>query len=435
MGKALVIAKREYMAMVGSKAFLISLSVMPVLMMGGAIAPNLLRDRVDTKTQKVVVLDSSAQIYERLEEAVALRNETATRDSETGKQIAPRYEISRGADGEVTDDVRIELSERIRKGELHAFVEIPADVLATPTDGSLTKVTFYAENAALSDVKKWFEPTIVELIQACRLQDAGIDPTVVSQSKAVQFVGGGLFKRASDGGVSQGGESSVMLVIFLPMGVMMFMFMVIMMSAQPMLESVLEEKTNRIAEVLLGSASPSQIMTGKLLGNVAASLTVVAIYSAGGIALAMYNEVVDVVPMHLLPWFVVFQILAVLMFSSIFLAIGSTVSQLKEAQSLLMPVWILIVIPMFVWFNIVREPNGGFATVMSFIPPFTPMLMCLRLAATSAVPIWQPIVGLVLMLITTSFAVFAAGRIFRIGMLSQGRAPNLTEMAKWAITG
>jgi ABC-type Na+ efflux pump permease subunit len=435
MRKALVIARREYMAMVGSKAFLISLSVMPILMLGGAIVPNLLRDQVDVKTKKVVILDESAKLYEPLTEAVNMRNDTATLNAETGKQTAPRYEISRGPEGPVTDDVRFELSEQVRSGELNGFVEIPADVLQRPTDGSPTKISFYAENTALSDVKRWFEQALVGLVQTQRLQEAGIDPLVVNQSKSVRVEGRGLFERASDGGVTKADESPVMLAIFLPMGVMMFMFMVIMMSAQPMLESVLEEKTNRIAEVLLGSASPSQIMMGKLLGNVAASLTVVAIYAAGGFALATYKDVVDVVPLHLLPWFIVFQVLAVLMFSSIFLAIGSTVSQLKEAQSLLMPVWILIVTPMFVWFNVVREPNGGLATAMSFIPPFTPMLMCLRMAATSTVPMWQPIVGLLLMLITTSFAVFAAGRIFRIGMLSQGRAPKLTELAKWAISG
>ncbi len=258
---------------------------------------------------------------------------------------------------------------------------------------------------------------------------------MVNQSKAVNVEGRGLFEREADGGVKKAEASQVMLAIFLPMGVMMFMFMVIMMSAQPMLESVLEEKSNRIAEVLLGSASPSQIMTGKLLGNVAASLTVVAIYVTGGYALAVYKDVVDMIPLGLVPWFILFQVLAVLMFSSVFLAIGSTVSQLKEAQSLLMPVWILIVTPMFVWFNIVREPNGSLATIMSFIPPFTPMLMCLRMAATSAIPMWQPILGLVIMLLTTAVAVFIAGRIFRIGILSQGRAPKLVELARWAITG
>ena len=435
MRKALVIARREYMAMVGSKAFLISLAVMPVFMLGGAVVPNLLRDRVDVRPKKVVVLDQSESLYEPLKAAVEMRNETAIRDVGTGKQTAPRYELSPGSGAPVDDDLRLALSEQVRKGELYGFVEIPANAMERPADGSPTQITFYAENTALSDVKRWFEVTLTSLVQTHRLQEAGIDPVVVNQSKAVNVEGRGLFEREADGGVKKADASQVMLAIFLPMGVMMFMFMVIMMSAQPMLESVLEEKTNRIAEVLLGSASPSQIMMGKLLGNVGASLTVVAIYATGGLALATYNDVADVVPFGLVPWFILFQILAVLMFSSLFLAIGSTVSQLKEAQSLLMPVWILIVIPMFVWFNIVREPNGSLAVVLSFIPPFTPMLMCLRMAATSAIPTWQPIVGLVIMLLTTALAVFVAGRIFRIGMLSQGRAPKLAELAKWAITG
>ena len=100
-----------------------------------------------------------------------------------------------------------------------------------------------------------------------------------------------------------------------------------------------------------------------------------------------------------------------------------------------MPIWMLIVLPMFVWFNIVREPNGSLAVGMSFIPPFTPMLMCLRMAATTAIPLWQPLAGFVIMLATTGLAVFAAGRIFRIGMLSQGRAPRLGELIRWAVTG
>ena len=215
----------------------------------------------------------------------------------------------------------------------------------------------------------------------------------------------------------------------------MFMFMIIMMSAQPMLESVLEEKTNRIAEVLLGSASPSQIMGGKLLGNVAGSLTVAAIYLTGAFLLAKYNDTVDLVPLEFLPWFAVFQLLAVLMFSSIFMAIGASVNQLKEAQSLLLPVWILVMGPLFVWLNIVRDPMSSFATWLSLIPPFVPMLMCLRMAATDSIPLWQPVVGLVLMLITTWLAVFASSRIFRIGMLSQGQTPKLRDMVRWAFSG
>jgi ABC-type Na+ efflux pump permease subunit len=247
--------------------------------------------------------------------------------------------------------------------------------------------------------------------------------------------GRGLFRRTADGEIEKAKNRQEVITILLPLGLMMFMFMIIMMSAQPMLESVLEEKSNRIAEVLLGSATPFQIMAGKLFGNVAGSLTVAAIYVTGAYGLARYNDALDLVPFDVLPWFAVFMLLAVLMFSSIFMAIGASVNQLKEAQSLLLPVWILIVAPLFVWLNIVREPTGSFATWFSLIPPFVPMLMCLRLSATSAVPLWQPILGLILMLGMTFVCVFAAGRVFRIGMLAQGRAPKISELLRWAISG
>jgi ABC-2 type transport system permease protein len=168
---------------------------------------------------------------------------------------------------------------------------------------------------------------------------------------------------------------------------------------------------------------------------VAGSLTVASVYLIGGYFLAQYNDVLDVVPFQILPWFIIYQILAVIMYSSMFMSIGAAVNQLKEAQSLLLPVWILIVIPMFVWLNIVREPTGSFATWFSLIPPFIPMLMCLRMAATSAIPVWQPVLGLALMVVTTALCVFASSRVFRIGMLTQGRAPKLNELLRWAISG
>lgn len=435
MHKVLVIARREYLAMVGSKAFLLSIAIMPILMVGGAVVPQLLKDRIDTRDKRIAVLDGSGRLYESLSEAVELRNEHAIRDPESNRQVAPAYKLERGAAGPVTDRQRLELSDRVRDGSLYAFVEIPEDVLDMPSDGRPAVLNFYAENTSLSDVKRWFDRTLTSLVQAERLQRAGIDPRVVERSGAVTVEGRGLFQETSEGEIKKARDREEVLSILLPLGIMMFMFMIIMMSAQPMLESVLEEKANRIAEVLLGSATPFQIMAGKLFGNVAGSLTVAAIYLTGAYGLARYNEATDLLPFDMLPWFVVFQLLAVLMFSSLFMAIGASVNQLKEAQSLLLPIWVLIVAPLFVWLNIVRDPSGSFSTWLSLIPPFIPMLMCLRMSATSTIPLWQPILGLVLMLATTLFCVFAAGRVFRIGMLTQGRTPRLGELLRWAFTG
>jgi ABC-2 type transport system permease protein len=213
------------------------------------------------------------------------------------------------------------------------------------------------------------------------------------------------------------------------------MWMVIFLAAQPMLESVLEEKSQRIAEVLLGSVSTFQLMIGKLLGGVGGSLTVVLVYGLGAIGLAWHFDALHLVPLRVIPWFLVYQVLAVMLFGSLFMAIGAAVNQLKEAQSMLLPVWLVMMFPLFIWFQAIREPMGGLATWMSFFPPATPLMMVLRIAATSAVPWWQAALGVVVLLATTLLIVLAAARIFRIGFLAQGKAPRLAELLRWALRG
>ena len=99
------------------------------------------------------------------------------------------------------------------------------------------------------------------------------------------------------------------------------------------------------------------------------------------------------------------------------------------------PLMLLLMSPMFVWFNVVREPNSTMALVLSLIPPMTPMLMIVRQSVPPGIPIWQPLTGIVLVLVATLICVFAAGRIFRVGMLMQGKGAKVSEMARWAIRG
>ena len=207
------------------------------------------------------------------------------------------------------------------------------------------------------------------------------------------------------------------------------------MASQPMLESVLEEKSQRIAEVLLGSANPFQLMMGKLLGTVAGSLTIFTIYLGGVYAIAAYRDWTDLIPLELVPWFLVFQITGVLFYAAIFMSVGASVSQLKEAQSLLLPVWMMLMAPMFVWYMIVRDPQGPIAIVLSFFPPTAPTTMVLRLATGQSIPIWQPIIALLATLLSTVIIVILAGRIFRVGILWQGKTPKVSEIMKWAILG
>lgn len=450
MKKIITIAVREYRAMVGTRAFLISIIMMPILMLGSLFAIELLRNAGQVKERKIAVIDHTGRFADilkleaekknaQIDEAEKARSQPGARDQINEEDFLGngrvKYLIERVPAEGVTDEMRVALSDRIRNQDLYAFLEIPANA-DIPGSGDEQKIRFYAQDSSLSEARGWIAQVVNSIIRTARLEAADIDPMLVQNaSTPVSVVGMGLVERAADGSIRSKEEDDPMAAIFLPMGVMMLMFMVIFMAAQPMLESVLEEKSQRIAEVLLGSANPFQLMSGKLLGTVAGSLTVFAIYLVGAFGIAASKGYTDQIPFHLAPWFVVFQVMGVLFYSAIFLAIGASVSQLKEAQSMLLPVWMLMMSPMFVWILIVRDPLGPLATYFSFFPPATPTAMMLRMATGQSIPLWQPLLSLVLMTLSTLVIVVVASRIFRVGILWQGKTPKIGEILKWAVTG
>ena len=342
---------------------------------------------------------------------------------------------------ELTDEKRNEISQKIKDGEYYAFLEIPSDIIEQKkaADGSeqgavqSNQIIFRSQNSTLAAARVWMERSLTDIVTALRLVKYKIDPEVVKEaSQKVSVQGKGLFELDAEGKEVKKKEKSELATIFMPFGVMMLMFMVIFLAAQPALESVLEEKSQKIAEVLLGSANPFQLMIGKLLGVVGGSLTVFSVYITGIVYFASSQNYE--IPFEILPWFVVFQILGVFFYAAMFMAVGAAVNQLKEAQSMLLPIWMLMMSPMMVWFVILRDPNGSVATGMSLFPPATPTTLMLRMATGQTVPLWQPIVGLILMVICTLFVVHIASRIFRVGILWQGKTPTIKEIFKWAFS-
>jgi ABC-type Na+ efflux pump permease subunit len=217
---------------------------------------------------------------------------------------------------------------------------------------------------------------------------------------------------------------------------MMLMFMAIMVGATPLVQTVLEEKMAKISEVLLGSIPPFQLMLGKLLGTVGVSVTLVSFYLAGAFFALWYAGYSEYFPsVSLLIWVVLFQILAVLMYGSLFSAVGAAVSDMKEAQSTMLPVMIIAMSPMFIWIQVVQNPSSRFSLFVSLFPPATPMLMVIRQSVPPGVPTWQPVLGIVLVLLTTLICVFCAGRIFRVGVLIQGKGASYWQMLQWIVRG
>lgn len=447
MRKLITIAGREYRAAVGTKAFLLSIVMMPIMMFGGLVAMNLMSRVSPLKEHDIVIVDSSGQLFDQLKAAAEARNklitdarneagENAGKEKKNPFEQAALFHLKKSELETLSDSDRLALSNQIRALELYAFVELPAEIF----DPDSTKAAvFCSENPAVSDARGWIRGAVQEIVRAERFRTSGIDQTAVDKAnRAVRFDRAGLWTEvvSSDGapGKAQSSEAKDELTaMFLPMGILMLMFMVIFLAAQPAMESVLEEKSQRIAEVLLGSASPFQIMAGKLIGVVGGSITVFTIYLVGAFIFASQKGYLEYFPFEILPWFIVFQICGVLFYSAIFMAVGASVSQLKEAQSMLLPVWLLMMFPMFVWFNVVRDPNSGFALASSLFPPSTPTMMVLRMATGTSIPIWQPILGVILSITATALCIFLAGKIFRVGILWQGKSPKFIDLFRWAV--
>jgi ABC-type Na+ efflux pump permease subunit len=443
MRKMLVVAVREYLAAVRTKTFFITLIIMPVLLGGSIVVEWLLRDLHDTKTRHFAVLDRTpgARLYPAIARAVEAYNER-TKDPATNKEILPHFEVEQvpasANTPEAIAEQRLELSERVRAGELFGFLEISPEVLE-PANGQTGKqehvIRYQSNRPTNRDFPHLIEEPLLRTIQDARLDETNLR---VPRDKLREIMrpapveAMGLTRRNPISGANEEGSlQSRIAPVAVPIGFGLLMFMVVMMTASPMMQGVVEEKMQRIAEVLLGSVRPFDLMLGKLLGMTAVSLTITTFYLGGVYWAAWRYGFADDIPSHLLAWFVVFQALAALMYGSLFIAVGAACTDMKETQNLMWPVMLLAMVPMFLMGSVLQEPNSAVAVSFSFFPFATPMLMMMRQSVPPGVPAWQPFLGVALVVLMTLLCVWAAGRIFRVGILMQGKGAKLGEMLRW----
>jgi ABC-2 type transport system permease protein len=195
---------------------------------------------------------------------------------------------------------------------------------------------------------------------------------------------------------------------------MMILLFSVMSGAPQLLNSVIEEKMSRISEVLIGSVTPFQLMMGKLIGSVAVSLLLAGIYVVGGRIAAGRFGYGDVIHAGDIAWLLLFLIMASFMFGSIFITIGAACSDLKDAQGMMTPAMLIMMLPWMTWFAIINAPESPISVGLSLVPTASPFLMLLRIMLPPGPP-----------------AVYAAGKIFRTGLLMQGKAATFGEMWRW----
>jgi ABC-2 type transport system permease protein len=449
MRKIWVIACREYRAAVRSKAFVVTMILMPVLM-GASIGIQVLFKKLDdTKDKKYAVVDrTGGHLAIALQAAAERYNQKDVFDPETRKQIASKIILEIIPASEDDPDAvarqRFDLSNRVDNDEIEAIVEIGPKVADARSDlaqqddriDDSAAIRFQAKKPTQQRFMQWAKQEINKAIVAQRFKEKNVDPAAIAlllQTAPLKYKA--LTKRTADGKYEDAKEGAQLANFFLPGVLIALMFMVIMVGATPAMQGIVEEKSQRIAEVLLGSVSPFELMAGKLVGVIGVSLTMATVYFTGGYIVAERYDVAGMLTPGLMIWFAVLLVMALLIYGSLFIAVGAAAGDIKDTQTLLMPIMLIACLPFFALGPIMQDPNGKIAVICSYFPFATPMLLVARQSVPPGVPLWQMFTGIVLVLTTTVFCVWAAGRIFRVGILMQGKGAKFSDIVRWVVRG
>lgn len=434
--KIYTVASTEFGTAVRSKSFLIGLLLLPIIMGLSILFQTVVADRADTKTRRVAVVDGSGILYDNIEKAAEERNTQVRRDN--GTVSAPEFEFRKvDPGGEALDLVLLGLSEQVRGETLDAFIEVPATIL---DPDSAAAIRYYSNNPNDNTVRGWLQGIVNDQVRSSRFRDAGLDRALAERlGRPVMTENLGLFRRdlsaagGTPGQIREAEPIDPIRTAAVPAVLLFVVFFIVMTSAPQLLNSVIEEKMSRISEVLLGSVTPFELMMGKLLGNVGIAMVLGLLYVGAGYGLATYYGYGDAISPGLMVALVGFIVLAIALYGSLYMAVGSACSDLKDAQSLMMPVMLLSMLPVFVWTVVLRNPASPLSVGMSLFPFATPFLMLMRLALQPSPPAWQVALSIVLTTVTAVACVWAAGKIFRTGLLMQGKPPSFRELARWVV--
>jgi len=315
--------------------------------------------------------------------------------------------------------------------ELFAYFVIGAK----PTQ-SLADFEYVSNNFTDSSLREWYGNAATRVVQTLRIADAKIPPDVAARLREeVRFAP----KKADETGATADVTAADKGKGFAPVAFVYLLWIAIFTAAQMLLTNTVEEKSNRIIEVLLSSVSPLQLMAGKIWGIGATGMTLTVSWALCGIGglwiaeqlipgadLSAFSSVKD--PLYLTS-FIVYFFFGYLLYAAILVGLGSVCNSLKEAQNLLQPVFILLIVPLVSMMFIMQEPNGIVAKVLSYIPLFTPFTMMNRAAGPPE--LYEYVITSVLLLVSVWFAFKAAGKVFRVGVLMTGNPPKLKEILAW----
>lgn len=440
MNKILAVAKTEYAVALRSKAFIIGVLMTPLLIAISIGAQHFMEKHADVTDRTCAIVDHSGFLFPLIENAIADRNERHlfdTNDDGERKQVHPRFVVERFLETDSPEQTERVLSNRVRSGELFAYLIIDKEILNAGKTESTSGHTlaYHTQTPTYKELPNWLRNTINQIVLSKRFQEAEVDRQLVQTlSTPIRLTSLGLAKVEKDGTVKAAEKDNKLKTFGIPVGSMILLFMLVMTAAPNLLNQVLEEKIQKISEVLISSVSPFQLLMGKLIGTVGTTLTLSFLY-LGVIQFTLwYFDLTHMIEISTYAWFLLFLVLALFIFGSIFSAIGAACSEIKDAQSLMTPAMLIIILPLMLMQIVIKAPNSGLSTALSLFPPTTPMIMMLRIALPAGPPVWQIILAVVLTAVFTVMCICIAGKVFRIGILSQGQTPTYAKLLKWVFS-
>ncbi|HEV7767947.1 MAG TPA: ABC transporter permease [Thermoanaerobaculia bacterium] len=442
MRKMYVVMKREYLQAVRKKTFIIMTLLFPFLMAGLIVLPGLVMSKGMGK-KRIAVLDGTG----KLESAFARPNEKEKVDP---KQEA-RKQLSGGGPRALPSQITIEYAnksntdletaakpylDRLTRDDeaadkLEAVFMVPAAALSDEE----TRLTYYSRSATDLMTQERVARLANKSLQSLRLGQNGIHPELVEN--LLRDVPVEAVQLSRSGEKKTGGELNFIVAFIFGALLILPSFVY----GQETMRGIVQEKTDRVVEVLVSSVTPMELLTGKILGIAAVGLTQIFVWLtmialATGFAattLAVADAPVNMsqfVRPGVFVYFFIFFILAYLTYVCVYAIAGAVCNSEKEAQQFIMPIMMVMMMPWFLMMPIVMNPDAPFAVGFSLAPVFGPITMFVRALVTEP-PLWHIAASIGISLATIVVFFWITAKIFRIGILSYGKRPTIPELMKW----
>lgn len=419
MHDALLIIRREFRERVASRSFVIGTLIFPLIMIGLIMLPRLVGSRGAERTI-VMVNDGPAGVGEAFAATLGAKPASADENIYHVKPVPGPY-----------TQVRDSLNQQVERKEIDGYVVLPADVLTSGT------IMFRARNVGSFAVMRDLRTAGTRAVQSERLETAGISPAAVAALIAPVRVDEA---KITSRGEERGGALSTFLAAYV---VAFLIYLMTTLYGVAVMRSVLEEKTNRIAEVLLSTIRATHLVFGKIIGVGSAAVTQVVIWGViltlfvsqshrFGNRFALPDSIMQAMRVEPLTGVLLFLffLLGFFLYASIFATVGASVTSEQEAQSVQFIALLPLISPLLFLESILNAPLGRTATTLGLIPFTAPIAMPMRMAS-SPVPGIEIGAALVLLVCAIVVVAWVAGKIYRVGILSTGKRPTLAELGRW----